>query len=276
MSRSTVVRSSGGNLKAIAQRGARDVNPSCTRWREVVDLDDHAVDLVRQVVAVLLPVPGRTRRRRRRRRPRGSPGSPGSRASPRNVERLVMAGELGPADHLAQLVAPEAQLAARGDRAGPSGAGCRPPRCAGWRTAAARRLPARSFSASKLAIGMYTSPRTSSTSGAPSRQSLGQRRDRGDVGGDVLADATVAARRRLHELAVLVAQAHRQARRSSARRRTRRGAPPRPRATRSPHCAKLALVHGVVEAGHRDAMDRPERTSPTMAPAPTLGSANPP
>jgi hypothetical protein len=33
ISSSFVVRSSGGNLKAIAQRGARDVEPSSSRWR---------------------------------------------------------------------------------------------------------------------------------------------------------------------------------------------------------------------------------------------------
>ena len=39
----------------MAQRGARDVEPERPLEGEVVDLDHHAVDLVVEVVAVLLP-----------------------------------------------------------------------------------------------------------------------------------------------------------------------------------------------------------------------------
>ena len=46
MSSSRVVRSSGGSLRAMAHRGARLVKPSRGALREVVDLDDDAVDLV--------------------------------------------------------------------------------------------------------------------------------------------------------------------------------------------------------------------------------------
>ena len=56
ISRRTVLTSSGGYLNAIAQRGARLVEPS-RRWRpDVVDLDDDAVDLVLDLVAVLAVV----------------------------------------------------------------------------------------------------------------------------------------------------------------------------------------------------------------------------
>lgn len=49
--------SSGGYLKAMAQRGARDVAPSLALQGHLVDLDDDPVDLVRAVVPVL-PVVG--------------------------------------------------------------------------------------------------------------------------------------------------------------------------------------------------------------------------
>ena len=55
MSRRIVVFSSGGNLYAIAQRGARDVTPISRALAEIVDLHDDAVDLVAERVAVALP-----------------------------------------------------------------------------------------------------------------------------------------------------------------------------------------------------------------------------
>ena len=56
MSRRMVVRSSGGSLNAIAQRGALAVVPERLLHREVVDLHHDAVDLVGELVAVLDPV----------------------------------------------------------------------------------------------------------------------------------------------------------------------------------------------------------------------------
>ena len=56
MSRSLVLTSSGGYLKAIAQRGARDVEPSRRCTDDLVDLDDDAVDLVLDAVPVLAEV----------------------------------------------------------------------------------------------------------------------------------------------------------------------------------------------------------------------------
>lgn len=48
-----VVFSSGGNLKAMAQRGALAVKPSSAWMGEVVDLHDDAVDVVIKVTAML-------------------------------------------------------------------------------------------------------------------------------------------------------------------------------------------------------------------------------
>ena len=56
MSSSLVLTSSGGYLKAIAQRGAREVEPSRRCTRDLVDLDHDAVDLVLDVVPVLAVV----------------------------------------------------------------------------------------------------------------------------------------------------------------------------------------------------------------------------
>ena len=53
MSRKMVVFSSGGNLKAMAQRGARAVKPSASLTGELVHLHHHAVDLVGQALAEL-------------------------------------------------------------------------------------------------------------------------------------------------------------------------------------------------------------------------------
>ena len=46
MSRSLVLTSSGGYLKAIAHRGAHECGAEPALQRDLVDLDDHAVDLV--------------------------------------------------------------------------------------------------------------------------------------------------------------------------------------------------------------------------------------
>ena len=207
---------------------------------EVVDLHDHAVDLVVEVVAVLLPVPAeRVDVVERRRRPRIS-GFTGKPRSPRNSSVSWWLVNAGPPLDLAELVAPEAssRLAVI---AGPSGAGCRRRRCAGWRTRGCPAAAARSLSASKLAIGMYTSPRTSSTSGAPlPAAASGATAMVAHVGGDVLADAAVAAGRGLHEPAALVAQGHGQAVDLQLAHEPSPARPPRPRATRSPHALSSA------------------------------------
>ena len=56
MSSSLVLTSSGGYLKAIAQRGARDVEPELVLDVALVDLDHDAVDLVLDGVPVLAVV----------------------------------------------------------------------------------------------------------------------------------------------------------------------------------------------------------------------------
>ena len=56
MSSSLVVTSSGGYLNAIAHRGAREVEPEPPLHRDLVDLDDDAVDLVLDGVPVLAVV----------------------------------------------------------------------------------------------------------------------------------------------------------------------------------------------------------------------------
>ena len=56
MASSLALTSSGGYLNAIAQRGARRVEPEPALQGDVVDLDHHAVDLVLDVVAVLAVV----------------------------------------------------------------------------------------------------------------------------------------------------------------------------------------------------------------------------
>ena len=70
--------------------------------REVVDLHDDAVDLVAEVVAVLLPALAVAVTSSSDDERPGSPGSPGSPARARQLERLVVAGELRPADDLAR------------------------------------------------------------------------------------------------------------------------------------------------------------------------------
>ena len=73
-------------------------------------------------------------------------------------------------------------------------------------------------------------------------QLVGDDADRGHVGRDVLADPPVATRRRLHVAAALVADAHRQRRRSSARTRSVTASSGRPRATRWPHAASSSAL----------------------------------
>ena len=53
---SLALTSSGGYLNAIAHRGARLVEPEPALEPHVVDLDDHTIDLVLDVVAVLTVV----------------------------------------------------------------------------------------------------------------------------------------------------------------------------------------------------------------------------
>ena len=97
----------------MAHRGALDVKPSSLAQGEVVDLHHHAVDLVGEVVAVLLPVQAvrvDLVERRRRRVISGFTGKPERRAGTRASRGGV--ASVGTAHDLAELVAPERQLAA--------------------------------------------------------------------------------------------------------------------------------------------------------------------
>ena len=133
------MRSSGGNLKAIAHRGALLVKPSVGAQREVVDLHDDAVDLVGQIVAMLLPALAEVVDRRSSCTTviSGLTGRPSSRS-----QAACRGGcERRRALDLAELVAPERELAAGGDRRDPSAAATRPRCCAGWRTRAGPLRP---------------------------------------------------------------------------------------------------------------------------------------
>ena len=204
---------------------------------ELVDLGDGTVDLVRQVVAMLLPVRGEGVHRVEivdhadlRVHREAEPGE--------ELERLVVAGERRAADHLAELVAPEAQLAT----AVTAGFFCRRLPAPALRGLAKRGCPAaRVPLVERLEAGdrhVHLAAHLEHL-GRAARQPLGHRADRGDVGRDVLPDPTVAARRGLHEAALLVAQAHRQPVDLQLADEPA-GSPPRPRATRSPQAVSSA------------------------------------
>ncbi len=153
---------------------------------QVVDLDHHPVDLVVEVVAVVLP-------------PQAEPVHLGEVGHDRDlrvdrepevaqeVEGLGVGGERRPTLDLAQLVAPhgssrpaviDGSFWRKRPRRGVAGVDEQPLACLGL---------ARRFKASKAVPLMYTSPRTSSTLGAPSGSRLGITPMVADVGGDVLA-----------------------------------------------------------------------------------------
>ena len=126
-----------------------------------------------------------------------------------------MPPERRPADDLAELVDPERQVPLGGDRRRPSGAGCPAAALRGLTNSRPPAASAASFIRSKLATGRYTSPRTSMHVGHDDArtglQPAWHGGDRRHVGRHVLADAAVAARRRLHVAPALVADAHRHA-----------------------------------------------------------------
>ena len=118
---------------------------------------------------------------------------------------------------------------------------------------AKRRSPAsswRRFSSSNAASGMYTSPRTSSRVGRAGGEALGHDADGANVGGDVLADAAVAAGGGLDEAAALVGERHGEA--VDLQLGDERGAGiAEPRCDAAAPRHQLRLVEGVVEALHR-------------------------
>ena len=150
------------------------------------------------------------------------------------LQRLVMAGELGPADDLPGLVGPERQLATGGDggvllaqRPGGRVAGVDEEALAGLLLTAVQLLERRDRHVHLTADLQHLR-----RAGGQAPRHHG---DGGHVGGDVLAHLAVAAGGRLHEPAPLVADAHGQAVDLELADVLRRAAPPRPRATRAPH-----------------------------------------
>ena len=172
------------------------------------------------------------------------------------AQHLHVARELRPADHLAQLVAEERQRPARRDR------GILLAQAAGRRVARVDEglLPRRQRTfvhplearpghvdlAAHLEHVRHDRPRRRD-------QLVGDVVDRRHVGRDVLADAPVAAGRRLHEPARLEAQAHRQAVDLELAHEPRRQPTEALRHPFGPG-PQLGRVHRVVEAHQRDAM----------------------
>ena len=136
---------------------------------EVVDLHHHAVDLVGEVVAVLLPVAAVVVHLLEGVEDRAARGSPGSPASPATPASRRGSAKVGPALDLGELVGPEAQAPAGGDRRvllaqragrGVAGVGV---------DAAARPPPGRSLSASKAASGhVHLAPHLEQVGARPS------------------------------------------------------------------------------------------------------------
>jgi hypothetical protein len=224
--------------------------------RQLVDLGHYSVDLVAEVVAVLLPVAGEPVHARQvvddadfrvdRKAELGE-----------ELQRLVMAGELGPADDLTELVRPEAQLTTGGDPRVllAQAAGTRVPRIGEHRLTGLRGTLVERFEALDRHVHLAAHL---DDLGRSAGQLLGQCTDGGDVRSDIFADATVTTRRRLHELAAFVAKAHRQPVDLQLAHETRRGAAQPARHTIAPR-SQLGLVHRIVEARHRHAVhDRRE------------------
>ena len=90
-------------------------------------------------------------------------------------------------------------------RRGRAGAESPPPRCAGWQRAAFRALPRSALSASKLARGIKTSPRTIRRCGRV-LQRHGDGADGLEIFRYILADQAVAARCAADELSVDIFQ----------------------------------------------------------------------
>ena len=165
----------------------------------------------------------------------------------------MVAGELGSADHLAELIAPEAQLATCRDpgillsqTARGSVAGIGEPRLSGQCGAFVERLEAGNWHVD-LATHF-------DDLGRSPRESLGQRTDRCHVGSDVFADSAVTAGRGLHEVTSLVAQAHGQSVDLQLAHEPGRDTAESAGNPLAP-LGQLGLVHSVVEACHRHPVD---------------------
>ena len=262
---------------AAQQRGAffrgklvRDRPTRCPRGhtqplalRDVVELDDHAVDLVVEIVTVILPmqavcchlVDGGERTDVV---VHSEPEAGGE------LQHGDVARELRPTDHFAELIAEEREVPTRCDRR------ILLTQAASGRVAWVdeRLLPCGDgalvelFEARSGHVDLATHlDHRRRADGEIARNVV----DRGDIGGDVFTDASVAARRGLHEPAVLVPQADGQAVELQLAHERRCctietfGHPISPG-------SEFVAVHRVVEAHHRNAVgDRRERRADRCA-----------
>ena len=171
---------------------------------QVVDLDDHAVDLVVEVVAVLLPVEAVSRAPRRGSDSRRISGLTGKPSDPSQSSVSWWLVNAGPALDLAELVRPQGQLAVGGD------AGILLAQGAGRRVAGVdeRAQLGRDLALVERPEGgqrhVDLAPHLEHRGGALA-QALGDLGDRADVLGDVLARAAVAPGGGPHVAAALVA-----------------------------------------------------------------------
>ena len=200
---STVCACCAGNLCAMAQRGARDTKPSRSSRSRVVHLVDDAVDVVGQLRALLADLAVECEQRidavaQLRQRIDGE--APAREMLERVGVRLGEGLAL-----LAPGIGEEFERPARGDR----GIELAQRACGGVARIGEDRLAfllallvereeARMLHIDFAAHLDHVGP-------AVALQLLGHGRERADVGGDVLAGDAVAARRRQHQLAALVA-----------------------------------------------------------------------
>ena len=205
--------SCAGYLCATAQRGSRETKPSCSLQRAAVDLVDHAVDVERQRVALARRCAGESRPARRHPAPRARSCADRQAHRSQRVEQRAVRGRHAPS-----------RAPRPGRRRRSSAAAGR--RCAGssWRTApaAALRGLTKVFSPLPRAARCVRAPRSRRGACRPRRAPRapaprsrsgagGSGTDGADVLRHVLAGLAVAARRRLHQHAALVAQVDRQA-----------------------------------------------------------------
>ncbi len=172
MSRSLVLTSSGGYLNAIAQRGARRGRAEPALQRDVVDLDDDAVDLVLDVVPVLAVVgdelPHLGERRQHLDLVAGGQAPGGQRV----VGRGWVAGSKPSRAPMPWQTMPRSRVAVT------RGSFCRSEPAAALRGLANIGLPASTIEAlsrSKASTGRNTSPRTSTSAGTGTSSVPGSR-----------------------------------------------------------------------------------------------------
>ena len=225
--------------------------------REVVDLHHDTVDVVVEIVAVLLPV---TTERDDLLESVHHPhlGVHGKTERRDEIEGGAMGVDGGPSHHLTELVGPHRQSTPRGDRRVLLAERTRG-RVAGIDEQSLTRLvrlPVELVEHRDRHVDLAADLDHLGGSGG---QPMGHVSDRADVGGDILADAPVTAGGGVHQLAALVAETHGQTVDLEFAHEPRIGAVEPALEPLTPG-TQLRLVHGVVEAHHRDGvLDRRER-----------------